>query len=148
MPTRMAIKRAIDAEIDARLSVAAGVVEYSSEAPGDPSLFPALNRKAETLVPDHNGEIGTTRYAYLFTVEGNVDGDGGEEAEDARDALYLAMIDKIPSDPEIFGGLVEEFEEGATRFGVATLSARRSLSFVTEFTARFPADRGDPSVTI
>lgn len=148
MPTRTAIKRAIDAEIDARLAAISGLAEFSSEAPGDPARFPALNRTAALLTPDHDDEVGTTRYSYLITIEGNVDGDGGAEAEDARDALYLAMIDAIPSDPEIFGGLVEEFEEGPTRFGVATLAARRSLSFATEFTARFPADRGDPSTLI
>lgn len=147
MPTKIAIKRAIDAEVDRRLAEIPDIAELKSEASGDPSRFPALNRTASEFVPDHNSEPGATRYSYRFSIEGNVEGDGGEAAQNARDELYLALTNALPSDPEIFGaGLVEEFTEGATRFGVATLASRRSLSFVTEFTALFPADLGDPSI--
>ena len=149
MQARIAIKRAIDAVVSARLQSIPGLGEIKSEAPGDPSRFPALNQTASRLMVDNYSEVGTSRYAYYFSIEGNVDGDSGAEAENARDALYLAMINQLPPDPEIFGsGLVDEFEEIETRFGVATLTARRSLSFVTEFVVKFPADVGNPSTII
>ena len=133
------------AELDRRLSIVPGVLEYERMPPGDPSRWPALqlfDNGDESI----DAEPGGLRLATTVTVEGWCRGVGGALVHDQLLQLHADTVKALCSDGGDLGGLVQTIEiVGQRRVAIKELAETREIGFAQDFMITFATPRGDPS---
>jgi hypothetical protein len=138
----LTVRDAITAAVMSALAGAADELEL--EPAGDPSRFPALG----AVFGGHRvleREAGLTRYEMPVTIDGFVDGEGGEAPSAARNALQADVVTRLVADGQL-GGIVELIEDDDCRMFTAALANVRRLGFAQDFTVQFTTARGNPAL--
>lgn len=119
-------------------------LEVEIEPAGDPIEFPALGITdgGHTVL---EREADTTRRSMTVTIDGFVDGAGGEAPTAARNLLLARVVAALLLDDEL-GAVVELIEDGDLRLFTATLSSVRRLGFAQDFEIQFSTSRADPAL--
>lgn len=131
------------ADMEQRLGTVEGVAEVQVMPSGDPIDFPALHLFDDGHDPE-NSDAGGTRNAATPRVEGYIEEAGGAAAYAALDALYVATVKALITDPPL-SGLAETIDEGSVRIFTAELASARRLSFALDLPITFSHRRGDPA---
>lgn len=134
----------IDAAFAAAIANVSGNPEIEIEPAGDPSRFPALGVLGGDWQPLER-EANLVRWQAITTVEGFVQGGGGEAPTAERNALHANVVASIMAD-ETLGGVVELIELGDLRRSTAVLAADRRLSFAQDFIVQFTTSRTNPAL--
>lgn len=138
----MTVRDDILAAIAAALAPLAAEVEI--EPVGDPTEFEALGITdgGHTVL---EREATLTRRQMTVTIDGFVDGDGGQAPTAARNALSAAVVAAILAD-ETLAALVELIEDDDLRMFTATLASVRRLGFAQDFLVQFTTSRANPAL--
>ena len=138
----MTLRDQILAAIVAALGDLAPEVEI--EPMGDPSIYPSLGISDRGHSVLERDAVATRREMQL-SIEGYVEGGGGEAPTAERNALHAAIVGALLID-ETLAELVELIDDGDLQMWTATLASERRLGFAQDFAIQFTTSRTNPAL--